>query len=104
MILQDAFRPEFLERFDIKRPVRIPRSFETDRPKPYHIPCIEMPVELQNLMDYEGKIDRGSTNINRLIAEGERAAKVFLEARATAVAASPLEIGDIANFTWEERD
>jgi NTE family protein len=50
--------------------------------KPYHIPCIEMPVELQDLLDYEGKIDRGPDNINRLIAEGEKAATRFLEQRA----------------------
>ncbi|MEI6203771.1 MAG: hypothetical protein WCP68_17620, partial [Enhydrobacter sp.] len=103
MILQDAFRPEFLERFDIKRPVRIPKSFESDSDRPYHIPCIEMPFELQELMNYEGKIDRGARNINRLIAEGERAAKVFLEARAAAVAASPMEIGDTAGLVWEDR-
>ncbi len=77
MILADAFRPEFLARFDIKAPVRIPKSFHTDPDKPYHIPCIEMPVELQDLLDYEGKIDRGPDNINRLIAEGEKAATRF---------------------------
>lgn len=104
MILQDAFRPEFLERFDINRPVRIPKSFHTDGKRAYHIPCIEMPVELQELMDYEGKIDRGSANINRLIAEGEKAAKTFLKARAEAVAAAPLHIGDTHGFEWEHRD
>lgn len=90
MILVDAFRPEFLARFDIKAPVRIPKSFHTDADKPYHIPCIEMPVELQDLLDYEGKIDRGSENISRLIAEGEKAAALFLRQRADAVAASSL--------------
>jgi NTE family protein len=90
MILMDAFRPEFLRRFDIRAPVRIPRSFETDAEKPYHIPCIEMPVELQALLDYEGKIDRGSHNIGRLMAEGEWAATTFLHERAAAVAASPI--------------
>lgn len=90
MILADAFRPEFLAQFDIKAPVRIPRSFHTDRAKPYHIPCIEMPVELQDLLDYEGKIDRGSDNINRLTTEGEKAATLFLRDRAAAVAASPV--------------
>ena len=53
MILADAFRPEFLARFDIKAPVRIPKSFHSDPDRPYHIPCIEMPVELQDLLDYE---------------------------------------------------
>ncbi|WP_439613610.1 patatin-like phospholipase family protein [Reyranella sp.] len=90
LILADAFRPEFLSRFDIKAPVRIPKSFHTDVAKPYHIPCIEMPVELQDLLDYEGKIDRGSENITMLIAEGEKAAEVFLRERAAAVAASSL--------------
>jgi NTE family protein len=96
MILQDAFRPEFLSRLDIKAPVRIPKSFSSDPDQPYHIPCIEMPLELQDLMDYEGKIDRGSHNIGRLIAEGERAAAAFLEARKAAVAASALHEGDTA--------
>ena len=101
MILEDAFRPEFLARFDIKAPVRIPRSFQTDADKPYHIPCIEMPAELQDLLDYEGKIDRGSHNINRLIAEGEKAATVFLRDRAAAVAASPLGQGQTAGQASE---
>jgi NTE family protein len=96
MILADAFRPEFLAQFDIKAPVRIPKSFHTDQAKPYHIPCIEMPVELQDLLDYEGKIDRGSDNINRLIAEGEKAATLFMRDRAAAVAASPLAMGATA--------
>ena len=96
MLLADAFRPEFLARFDIKAPVRIPKSFHTDVDKPYHIPCIEMPVELQDLLDYEGKIDRGSANITRLIAEGEKAAALFLRDRAAAVTASPLKIGQTA--------
>jgi NTE family protein len=96
MILADAFRPEFLAQLDIKAPVRIPKSFHTDQDRAYHIPCIEMPVELQDLLDYEGKIDRGSHNINRLIAEGEKAAALFLRDRAAAVAASPLAIGQTA--------
>ncbi len=90
LILAGAFRPERLARFDIASPVRIPKSFASDPDKPYHIPCIEMPVELQDLLDYEGKIDRGSHNIGRLIAEGEKSAAAFLRARAAAVAASPM--------------
>ncbi len=49
-----------------------------------------MPVEFQDLLDYEGKIDRGSENISKLTAEGEKAAAFFLRQRAAAVAASPL--------------
>jgi NTE family protein len=90
MILMDAFRPEFLKQFDIKGPVRIPKSFASDPDRPYHIPCIEMPEELHDMLDFEGKIDRGSENISRLIAEGEKAATLFLHKRAAAVAASPL--------------
>ena len=90
LILADAFRPEFLSRFDIKAPVRIPKSFHSDADKPYHIPCIEMPVEFQDSLDYEGKIDRGSENISKLMAEGEKAATLFLRERAAAVSASSL--------------
>ncbi len=96
LVLWDAFRPEFLARFDVKAPVRIPKSFHTDADQPYHIPCIEMPVELQDLLDYEGKIDRSAQNIDRLVAEGEKAAALFLEQRAAAVAASPLGRDDTA--------
>ena len=96
MIVEGAFKPEFLSRFDIKGPVRIPKSFHSDPDQPYHIPCIEMPVELQDMLDYEGKIDRGADNINSLIAEGEKAAALFLRQRAAAVAASPLRAHETA--------
>ncbi|WP_421996452.1 patatin-like phospholipase family protein [Reyranella sp.] len=96
LLLAGAFRPEFLARFDLKGPIRIPKSFHTDADKPYHIPSIEMPAELQDLLDYEGKIDRGSHNINRLVAEGEKAAEVFLRERARTVAASALSEGETA--------
>jgi NTE family protein len=89
MIAFDAFRPEFLAQFDIRRPIRIPKSFPTDADKPYHIPCIEMPAEMQEMLDYEGKIDRRAANIEQLIAAGEVAARVFLEERARVVAAPP---------------
>jgi NTE family protein len=89
MIAFDALRPEFLAQFDIRRPIRIPKSFPTDQDKPYHIPCIEMPAAMQDTLDYEGKIDRGAANIDRLIAAGEAAARVFLEQRARVVAAPP---------------
>ena len=89
MILADAFRPEFLAQFHIQAPIRVPKSFSTDPDKPYHIPCIEMPLEVQATLDYEGKIDRRASNINRLIAAGEDAARVFLEERALVVAAPP---------------
>ena len=55
MLMSHAFRPEFLDQFDIKRPVRIPKSFSASLDKPYHIPCIEMPAELGQTLDYESK-------------------------------------------------
>lgn len=85
MLLQDAFRPEFLQQLDIKAPVRIPKSFAADPDKPYHLPCIEMPAELQNLLDLESKLDRSPANIDRLIAEGEKSARLFVQERRAAV-------------------
>jgi NTE family protein len=90
LILAGAFNPEFLGLLGLKTAIRIPKSFDTDPDKPYHIPCIEMPVEVQEKLDYEGKIDRSAKNIDFLIAQGEAAAKEFLTRRAAAVAAKPL--------------
>ena len=39
MILADAFRPEFLAQFDIKAPVRIPKSFHIDPTSPIISPA-----------------------------------------------------------------
>ena len=86
----DAFRPEFLAEFDIKAPIRIPRAFAADPPKPYHIPYIEMPEDLHHKLSYEGKIDRSARNIDWLIEQGEAAAKRFLKERAAAVANPPI--------------
>jgi NTE family protein len=86
MIMGDAFRPEFLKQFDIKAPIRIPKSFADDADKPYHIPCIEMPQALQDRLDYEGKLDRSAANIDWLLERGEAAAIAFLEERAKVVA------------------
>jgi len=89
MLLDDAFRPEYLARFDIKAPIRIPKSFKTDPDRPYYIPWIEMPDEVQETLDYQGKIDRSPQNINRLMELGEAAACTFLRQRSAAVAANP---------------
>jgi NTE family protein len=89
MFLLAAFRPEFLAQFEISKAIRIPKSFATDPDKPYHIPCIEMPSEMQATLDYEGKIDRRASNIDHLIAAGQAAANVFLEQRARVMAAPP---------------
>jgi NTE family protein len=88
MILANAFRPEFLAQFDVRAAIRIPKSFDADLDKPYHIPCIEVPREVQDKLDYEGKIDRSARNIDWLIAQGEAAARRFLRERAAVVAAN----------------
>ena len=90
MLLSHAFRPEFLDQFDINRPVRIPKSFSASPDKPYHIPCIEMPAELGQTLDYESKIDRSAAHIEHLIIEGEQCARTFLLERARVVAAESL--------------
>lgn len=86
MILQDAFRPEYLEDFDIPHPVRIPKAFPSEPDKCYHIPLIEMSAEVQAAMDYEGKLDRSPKMLARLIAHGEECGHAFLAARAKRVA------------------
>jgi NTE family protein len=90
MLLSHAFRPEFLDQFDIKRPERIPKSFSASPDKPYHIPCIEMPAEMGQALDYESKIDRSAAHIEHLIIEGEHCARAFLRERARTVVAEPL--------------
>jgi NTE family protein len=82
MILQNAFQPKYLAQFAIKAPIRIPRSFATDAPKPYHIPSMEIPAELQ--LDFESKLDRSHSHIDRLIAAGENSARIFLQKRQAA--------------------
>jgi NTE family protein len=70
---QDAFQPDYLAKFDIKAPVRIPRSFPTDLPRRYHIPCIEMPADPEEMLGFESKLDRSSFNIERLTGKARRA-------------------------------
>jgi NTE family protein len=82
LIIGNAFKQEFLNQLGIKGPIRIPKSFHDDIDKPYHIPCIEMSEEIQRTLDYEGKIDRGSKNLNLLIEHGRKRALEFLDARA----------------------
>jgi NTE family protein len=81
LFLQDAFRPEFLERFAIKEPIRVPRGFPDAPPKPYDIPYIGFSKELADSVVYESKLDRSPANIARLMADGERQAREFLAER-----------------------
>jgi NTE family protein len=99
MITMDAFRPEFLQDFDISKPVRIPKAFPAEADKPYHIPWIEMSEEMQKAMDYEGKLDRSAKMLDRLIAHGEERGKAFLAARAKRVAEVP-ELQSAAAKGW----
>jgi NTE family protein len=90
LILGGAFKPEFLGQLDLTTAIRIPKSFASKPDKPYHIPCIEMPQEVQDTLDYEGKIDRSARNIDWLLEQGEAAAKRFLSERRAVVAAHPM--------------
>lgn len=90
LVMAGAFKPEFLDRIDLKQAVRIPKAFAEDPDKPYHIPCIEVPPEVADKLDYLGKIDRSQRNISWLREQGEQAARRFLEERAKAVEANPL--------------
>jgi len=87
LILEGAFRPDFLANFDVQKPVRIPKAFAAEPDKPYHIPWIEMSTEMQRSLDYEGKLDRGPKNVETLIAHGEERGRAFLDERARRVAA-----------------
>jgi NTE family protein len=89
MLLDNAFRPEYLAKFDIKAPIRIPKSFSSDPDQRYHIPCIEMPMVVQETLDYEGKIDRSARNIDYLIELGEASVETFLAQREAAIGANP---------------
>jgi len=81
LFLRGAFKAEFLEQYDIQEPIRVPKSFPEDPDQPYHIPWIEMSAELARSLNYESKIDRSPANIARLIEDGEKQGKHFLEAR-----------------------
>lgn len=78
----DAFRPEFISQLELDHGVRLPRGFDEDPPRSWHIPFIEMSPELQGSLDYESKLDRNPRNITMLMQDGERQARAFLAARA----------------------
>jgi hypothetical protein len=48
-----------------------------------------MPAEVQERLDYEGKIDRSPRNIESLIALGEASVETFLARREAAISANP---------------
>jgi len=81
LYLQGAFKPQYAKRFDLDGPIRIPRCFCDDEIRPYHIPFIEMSDALASTLDYESKLDRSQEHVERLMADGERQALVFLAER-----------------------
>ena len=76
----------YLRDLGVSAAVRIPKSFADDPDKPYHIPWIEMSADVQRELKYEGKIDRGSVNIEHLIEHGRQQGRAFLDARASMTA------------------
>jgi NTE family protein len=81
LFLRGAFKEEFLAELDLTEPFKIPKSFSEDLDKDYHIPMIEMSEDLAKSLNYESKLDRSSENIRRLIEDGEKQGKQFLETR-----------------------
>ena len=96
MILADAFRPEFLARFDIKAPVRIPKSFHTDPDRSRTISrASKCRSSCRTCWITRARSIAAPTTSSRLIAEGE-GGDPLLEERAADVAASPLGHGQTA--------
>ena len=80
--LKGAIDKTFMAKNNIPAWVRIPKSYDDDPDRPYHIPCIEMSPELRSTLGIESKLDRSEENLVPLIADGERQARVFLAERA----------------------
>ncbi|MFC7478625.1 patatin-like phospholipase family protein [Dankookia sp. GCM10030260] len=81
LLLADAFRPEFLQGFDVQAPIGIPKCYREEPDRPYHIPCIEMSAGLQESLDHASKLDRSTALAANLMADGERQARAFLKQR-----------------------
>jgi len=81
LFLRGAFKEEFLAELDLTEPFKIPKSFPEDPDQDYHIPMIEMSEDLAKSLNYESKLDRSPENIHRLMADGEKQGKQFLETR-----------------------
>jgi len=81
LYLQGAFTSEFAKGMGIDGPICIPKSFEDDEARGYHIPFIEMSTKLSRSLDYESKIDRSVEHIEKLMKDGEQQASEFLTQR-----------------------
>ncbi len=84
------FAPEFLARFDIKAPVRIPKSFHSNADKPTISSASRCRSSCRTCSTTRARSTAGVLISSRLTAEGEKAAALFLRQRAAAVAASSL--------------
>ena len=80
-ISEGAFKEEFLSRYHIQQPIRIPKAFAEKTDKPYYIPFIEMSSDLQKTLNYESKLDRNPALISQLIEDGKQQGKKFLATR-----------------------
>lgn len=89
MLLRGAFREEFLAERDIREPIKIPKLFPEDPDQAYHIPMIEMSKEFAAGLNYESKLDRAPENMQRLIENGEKQGRAFLEARLLQLRGAP---------------
>ena len=81
LFLRGAFKEEFLADLNLTEPFKLPKSFPEDPDKEYHIPMIEMSEDLAKSLNYESKLDRSPGNIHRLIEDGEKQGKQFLQTR-----------------------
>ena len=81
LYLQGAFSAAFARHYDLDGPVVIPKCFESDPLRPYHIPFIEMSQELSSTLDCESKLDRDLEHIQTMMKDGERQAAAFIAAR-----------------------
>ncbi|ACK72812.1 Patatin [Gloeothece citriformis PCC 7424] len=83
LFLRGAFKEEFLAEAELTQAIKIPKSFADDPDRDYHIPMIEMSKELADTLNYESKLDRCPESLKRLIEDGEKQGKQFIETRLT---------------------
>ena len=76
-----GFTPKLLEFLQWTKPVRLPKMYDDEPDKPYHIPHMEMSPELYQKIDWEAKLDRSVANIDTLMDDGRKRAREFLNAR-----------------------
>jgi NTE family protein len=81
LLMNGAFKEEFLDRYYIKEPIKVPKLFAIEEDQPYHIPWIEMSKEFSDTLNYESKLDRSPDNIQGLMRDGEQQARKFLSSR-----------------------